>query len=268
MRFHRTLWPAAVLALSAALLAPAAPAAAAPPPILGGKTVAIKDAPYTAFIRLNGLDWKRCGGTIVAPRKVVTAAHCVRAADNGAASLEVITGRTKPVKDTGGKLAKVTRAWIHPDYGKLPNPQNNDIAVLTLDSDASGTALALPKQGETAFTAAGTVGTLYGWGMTSDGDPLTVSESLRTLNETILPAADCTKAEKIHDAKTMLCASYTANSTGFCSGDSGGPLVIGGKLAGVISFNSAMGCSAPDRADFYMRASAYTDLIKKQIDTP
>lgn len=123
MRFHRTLWPAAVLALSAALLAPAAPAAAAPPPILGGKTVAIKDAPYTAFIRLNGLDWKRCGGTIVAPRKVVTAAHCVRAADNGAASLEVITGRTKPVKDTGGKLAKVTRAWIHPTTASSPTPR-------------------------------------------------------------------------------------------------------------------------------------------------
>ncbi|MFJ8229902.1 S1 family peptidase [Streptomyces sp. NPDC094448] len=241
---------------------------AAPPPVIGGKPASITTAPYTAFIRVNGYDWKRCGGTIVAPRKIVTAAHCVRTAYNPTKDLEVFTGRTKPIQDTGGSVAKVIRAWVHPDYNQPPNPNNHDIAVLTLDRDAVGRPLALPAQGETAFTTPGTTGALYGWGLTRDGDVTSVSDGLLTLNESVLPDRDCTSIDSNYNASTMLCAAGTPGTTGFCSGDSGGPLVIGNKLAGVIAFSYIGGCATQGKADFYMRASAYTTLINQQINTP
>ncbi|MEU0427370.1 trypsin-like serine protease [Streptomyces canus] len=112
----------AVLA-AAALWSTATPASA----IKGGGPATTKARPYAMLIEFEGRQF--CGGTLVAPTKVLTAGHCVESAGDVSA-LRVIGGRTQ-VDGTGDTVREVTSARMDSRYGGPGYAY--DAAVLTLD---------------------------------------------------------------------------------------------------------------------------------------
>ncbi|WP_328938009.1 trypsin-like serine protease [Streptomyces tauricus] len=247
------------------------------PFIIGGGETTIAGAPWMVqlgYYEPTTGDGYFCGGTLVAPNKVLTAAHCVAGLDwvgNGA----VLAGTTDLDDYTNGTPAGVFRQWTHPRYDA--DTTQNDIAVLTLDRPLVGVpTLRLAASDDSALYKTGTTGTVYGWGLTSGADDATLSTKLKKANLPLVADATCKSAmASVLDgdyfaAGSMACAGTPASgadegTNSPCNGDSGGPLVVGGKIAGIVSWGVA-GCTAKGAYPVFTKVSSYTWAAQPRID--
>ncbi|MFE3858184.1 S1 family peptidase [Streptomyces griseorubiginosus] len=213
----------AVLA-AAALWSTAAPASA----IKGGGPASTKARPYAMLIEYNGSQF--CGGTLIAPTKVLTAGHCVESAGD-VSTLRVIGGRTH-VDGTDGTVREVASYRLDSRYG-APG-YAHDAAVLTLDRPMPYRTIPVagPKDGK--LVTAGRTATVVGWGRTGPGEQATRLKQARLV---ISPVADCRPyTDPETDPAAMLCGLPRPGTTdSICPGDSGGPLISGGKVVGIVS---------------------------------
>ncbi|MCX4746473.1 serine protease [Kitasatospora sp. NBC_01287] len=209
-----------------------------------------------------------CGGTLVTPTKVVTAAHCFYDEREGRPTkrpgLAVIVGRTDLTGQDGVEVP-VTNVWIHPQYSYLQNMQ--DVAVLTLAApqDPRG-VLPMVGQDETAPYAAGTRAQVYGWGDTSGR--ATYANTLHGVDVPIVADAVCARdypggSDGAFDARGMVCAGESEGGKDACQGDSGGPLVVNGRLVGVVSWGA--GCAEAGHPGVYTRLAAVADTVSAQF---
>ena len=233
--------------------------------IVGGKEVNPKGKlPYQVFFQgcagMRGCSI--CGGTIVNKRFVLTAAHCYNSMFT---TMQVIVGEhnvcdgnPQGSPNEGGKLIKVKKMTLHPDYNS--RTIDNDIAVLELAEDLTFTKKIKPACLPSSETKdySGSASTVSGWGGTigygpNDQQPQQPRQC--TLKETIvklLKGSDpmCSKYLKtsrcvlfcvidtlntftssslifnlnFFSSKIKLCAF--AKDTDACQGDSGGPLTV------------------------------------------
>src|SRR5262245_32410051 len=116
----------AAAATTALLGAPGA--VAAPQPIVGGPPTTSTAYPFMMQIT-DAAQNQFCGGTLVSPTKVVTAAHCM--VGETTSSVRVVGGRTY-LSGTNGTVSRVSRIWINPSYTDVTN--GDDVAVLTLST--------------------------------------------------------------------------------------------------------------------------------------
>src|SRR5881296_3497278 len=121
-----------LIALAVVLIAAAAAVAAPAPRIVGG-TVATSPWPAQALVLVDkdGASFM-CGGTLVAPAWVITAAHCVTTAAGsvaGPGSFDVVLGSRTAM--SGGTEHGVARVVRDPQYNDATN--TNDAALLQLD---------------------------------------------------------------------------------------------------------------------------------------
>merc|ERR1712149_157740 len=250
--------------------------------IVGGKEVNPKGKlPYQVFFQ--GCAGTRgcsiCGGTIVNKRFVLTAAHCY---NSMFATMHVIVGEHTVCRgipqgspNEGGKLIKVKKMTLHPDYNS--RTIDNDIAVLELAEDLTFTKKIKPACLPSSETKdySGSATTVSGWGGTigygpNDQQPQQPRQC--TLKETIvklIAGSDpmCSKYLKTSSSKIKLCAF--AKDTDACQGDSGGPLTVSenGKytLVGVVSYGS--GCASSSTPGVYVRVQGYLPWIKNLISS-
>ena len=247
--------------------------------IMGGSEAVQGDDPWQAGLIIGRTrDEVRvpfCGGAVIAPRWIVTAAHCV---DNGTSPrvVDVVTGS---VDLTTGRRSHVDLIVIH--HGWTPGPRaaplfRNDVALLHLTEAVTVTPIAL----STAATApdleqAGALGRVTGWGKTSELGAL--QNRLRTLTIPVVAAADCNDRVAYGDLdpttpplveEIMLCAGRAAGGQDACQGDSGGPLTgttaDGRLLVGVVSWGK--GCGRRNKYGVYTRLSAFSDWITTCIN--
>ncbi|MFI1397174.1 serine protease [Streptomyces sp. NPDC020681] len=259
---------AGLLALvAAAAVAPfASPVpAAADGVVVGGFQVRAADTPWVVALssrdRFGGTRAGQfCGGVVVAPTKVMTAAHCLSRTVlgqevNQVRDLRVISGRAE-LEGAGGREIAVTDSWVSPGYDPLTN--SSDLAVLTLGQALPAShVVPLAAEGDPAYKP-GTSATVYGWGDTSGNGSF--ASSLRAAPVTVLADQACGLAYPgglggRYVASTMLCAGDPQGGHDACQGDSGGPLVARGRLVGLVSWGN--GCGQADSPGVYTRISAF-----------
>ncbi|MFJ6759191.1 S1 family peptidase [Streptomyces sp. NPDC091273] len=268
--FARALAGALTLAAGAAA-APLAqmPQAAADSVVIGGKPVKVADSPWVVALasrdRFGGTRGGQfCGGVVVAPTRVVTAAHCLGSQVLGGPvesvpDFRVIVGRTE-LQASDGREIPVRGARVNPAY----DPQSNagDLAVLDLaEAVPAHQVLPMAQAGHPAYEA-GTEAAVYGWGDTSGfGD---YAYALRAAQVTVLEDEVCGRAypgdaDGQYRAESMVCAGDGGGGKDACQGDSGGPLVAQGRLIGLVSWGR--GCGRADSPGVYTRIAPLAGFV-------
>lgn len=257
-RARKTAVAIAATAAAAATALTAAPSAvAAPQPIVGGTTTTTSAYPFMMQIT-DASQNQFCGGTLVSPTKVVTAAHCM--VGETTSSVRVVGGRTY-LNGTNGTVARVSKIWIHPNYTSAT--RGEDVAVLTLSTSMPYATAKYVSSTDTSVYTAGTTARVLGWGTTSQNG--SSSNQLRTATVPIVSDTSC-RGSYGSDfvASEMVCAGYSSGGVDTCQGDSGGPLLVGGVLAGITSWGE--GCAQAGYPGVYTRLTTFSSLVTAQVN--
>jgi len=183
--------------------------------IVGGEDVKLGELPYQ--VSLGG-----CGGSIISPLWVITAAHCVR---NGSKGGRVRAGMVD-IRDTNAQTRTVAMTFHHPNYTYRSRPfyMEHDLALLKLtepfEFNDKVKAVALPKAGH---RATGKI-LISGWGNAKRPvNGIMQKVLLDTIEQEL-----CTKNHKEAGytvPASSICAGDLSGAKSACHGDSGGPWV-------------------------------------------
>lgn len=235
--------------------------------IVGGGVADSASWPFVAAVFRKGR--LHCGGSVISPTKVLTAAHCVLGFN--LSNFAVVIGRTDLRAEGTGTSIGVTAGVTHPDYA---NSGKHDMAVLTLAQPTTTTPVALASAGEDSIlSATGSDGQVVGWGARNPFG-FRLSNFLKQTTERVLDAGRCLRAysRDLFDSAAMICAlgrrlkrfGRPPLHTSACTGDSGGPLIAttptGPKQIGIVSFGGAI-CGIPGAPTVYSRVASGLDFI-------
>jgi hypothetical protein len=233
--------------------------------IVNGTVAMAGSWPWMVSLHTNS-GFQFCGGSLIAPHWVVTAAHCVKNHLDPAyytvhvGSFHVASYDAPYETDVG-----VTAVRMHPDYNG--NTNSFDIALLRLAKDvpfpfnSHVNAVCLPNQ-YGYVVPSGTLCVTTGWGVTHG----TGSDAI--LRQVVLPVVSNSVCNADYNGQvdnTMICAGYPLGGKDSCQGDSGGPFVCQDPsskrwiMQGVVSWGR--GCGEPGYPGVYSRTSVLTDFV-------
>lgn len=235
--------------------------------IVGGVNVPNEERPWMTSIQYDHDHF--CGGSLIANRWVLTAAHCVEdISGTNIKQLSVRAAFTDLSKNTG-KSAKIKSVHIHKNYTQS-NGNAADLALLELSSGINGIQY-LKLASQQIMSNAGQPGdmaSVSGWGTLTDGG--NSPNKLQKVNVPIVSNQVCNEPNAYNGqiTPTELCAGYAQGKKDSCQGDSGGPLVVKDNgdyyQAGIVSWGD--GCAQPNKYGVYTRVSAFNEWIQNTMD--
>ncbi|CAH1791983.1 unnamed protein product [Owenia fusiformis] len=233
--------------------------------IIGGIEVKPKNNfPWMVLIESEG-----CGGSLISPRHVLTAAHCVENEDK----ITLKTGkhdRTIMEKTEQSRTVRnIRNIIVHPSFDGI----NHDIAIIIITPPIELNSHTQPVLLPTSpifnmKTTKDRQCEVAGWGRTSL-DNLRNSEVL--LHVILKQEEKCNliKADRKAITKDMFCASEDGKDS--CFGDSGGPFMCRDEKTskwtqyGVVSWGPVDSCG--EKSGVYTKVPNYLDWINDIIST-
>lgn len=232
--------------------------------IIGGSPAEHGAYPWQVWIEY--MDQPQCGGVLLDPRWVLTAAHCLSGANYD--FLYVAAGEHDRSTNEGTEQYRtVENAFVHERYSSSTGA--NDIALIYLSSPLTLDDYVQPISLSRVVEQTGTTGVVTGWGRTHAGPPYDdPSVVLMQASLPIVDPAECASLmDPIHDVTdSMLCAGFPDGERTFCFRDSGGPLAVeqadgSWRLAGVVNWSN-QGCT---QYSVFARARSYLPWIRKTM---
>lgn len=228
------------------------------PEIVGGGDSTVEQWPWQVQLRKGSAF---CGGSLISPNWVVTAAHCL---DNGPVDT-VVLGRT--ALNSGGVERSVVESIVHESYANF----NYDIALLRLDEpmtyEPSIQPIGLLSAAQEANLAKnGVLASVSGWGLLYPETSVR-SDQLQAVDVAMVSTEACRNSSYPASSITnnMICAGFVEGGVDACAGDSGGPLVVrdrigGYRLVGITSWGD--GCAKPNFPGVYTRVSKFVSWVE------
>lgn len=246
------------------------------PSIIGGQEAQPGAWPWMAALILanqsDAADGQFCGGALIEPTWVLSAAHCTFNADDSflqPAQVDIVVGRHR-LSSSAGQRVDVIKIVRHPGYNH-GSSYDNDIALFQLATPVAATPIQFINANMSDLEAPARAVTVIGWGKT---DPAinAGSDVLRQVEIPLVDLSTCRLSYGVLNGKVtdnMLCAGLKAGGKDSCQGDSGGPLMTFDnstatwKQVGIVSWGQ--GCAEPNYYGIYTQLSHYADWVAQQI---
>ncbi len=213
--------------------------------IVGGEPAYVRDHPFViAMLREGGArpQGQTCTAAVVAPRVIVTAAHC----KDGEGAKSMLYG-SDDLTGPGGTKIGVAQYFQHPNYSPPNGWQTGwDVGIVVTTSDIPVPAgYQYPRvagSGDSALTAPGKSALLLGYGRIRDGENQ-YGHLKKVSSYPIVDGASTCGSFGSFNPSYMVCGGYSDGHDGICQGDSGGPMLVDGVIVGVASWVK-VGCNS------------------------
>lgn len=256
--------------------------------LIGGQSVFLSEFAWTAVVeyrhRVEGSIRPHCGATLVSPRYVLTAAHCIPSDTDDWKAVSVRLGEhdlsTSP--DCENEMcadtpitAGIEKIVVHEGYDPLSKGRYDDIALVRLDReiefglDVLPVCLPFGESDRTRNITGEWEAKSIGWGLSRSAN---ASNEKLKVKLNILDRKQCSDLDGVILRETQFCTKIR-NNKDICSADSGGSLILreskhhmANILYGIASYGKSGLCGTKEETAVFTDVTKYVDWIDNNIE--